>query len=119
VSTLVAGVRSAAGHPSGPQTAADTDMAIDTSLATSAGHQPSGGQWFRKQRTVNPPIVPARYNFLYSSSSRPAGGPCGDPSPPVRRQPGRGVVPAFSVYTPYPGAHLIPRLRHATAKPLR
>ena len=25
----------------------------------------------RKQRTVNPPIVPARYNYLYSSS-RPA-----------------------------------------------
>ena len=38
----VAGVRSAAGHPSGPQTAADTGLAIDTSLAMSAGHQPSG-----------------------------------------------------------------------------
>jgi hypothetical protein len=68
VSTLVAGVRSAAGHPSGPQIAADTGIAIDTSLATSAGHQPSGGRSFRKQRTVNPPITPARYNFLYSSS---------------------------------------------------
>jgi hypothetical protein len=33
---------------------------------TYAGHQPSGGRSFRKQRTVNPPIVPARYNFLYS-----------------------------------------------------
>jgi len=38
VSTLVAGVRSAAGQPSGPQIAADTGIAIDTSLATSAGH---------------------------------------------------------------------------------
>jgi hypothetical protein len=71
VSTLVAGVRSAAGHPSRPQTAADTGLAINTSLATSAGHQPSGGQSLRKQRTVNPLIVPARYNFLYASS-RPA-----------------------------------------------
>jgi hypothetical protein len=51
VSTLVAGVRAAAGHPSGPQTATDTGLAIDTSLATSAGHQPSGGRSFRKQRT--------------------------------------------------------------------
>jgi hypothetical protein len=71
VSTLVAGLRSAAGHPSGPQTAADPDTAIDTSLATSSGHQPYQGQSFRKQRTVNPPIAPTRYNFLYSSS-RPA-----------------------------------------------
>jgi hypothetical protein len=52
-------------------------MAIDTSLATCAGHQPSERQWFRKQRTVNPLIVPARYNFLYSYS-RPA---CGRPPP--------------------------------------
>jgi hypothetical protein len=44
VSTLVAGARWAAGHPSGPQTAADIGMAIDTSLAMSAGHQPSGGR---------------------------------------------------------------------------
>jgi hypothetical protein len=57
VSTLVAGVRSAAGYPSGPQIAADTGIAIDTSLATSAGHQPSGGRSFRKQRTVNPLIA--------------------------------------------------------------
>jgi hypothetical protein len=69
VSTLVAGVRSAAGQPSGLQIAADTSIAIDTSLATSAGHQPSGGRSFRKQRTVNPPI--ARYSFL-DASSRPA-----------------------------------------------
>jgi hypothetical protein len=57
VSTLVAGVRSAAGYPSGPQIVADTGIAIDTSLATCAGHQPSGGRSFRKQRTVNPPLA--------------------------------------------------------------
>jgi hypothetical protein len=39
-------------------------------------------------------------------SSRPAGGPCGDTSPPVRHQGGAGVVPTISVYTPDPGAHL-------------
>jgi hypothetical protein len=90
VSTLVAGVRSAAGHPSEPKIAADTGVAIDTSLATSAGHQPSGGQWFRKQRTVNPPIVPARYNFLQAG---PVGGlrpgshktATGAPAPPSRQ----------------------------------
>jgi hypothetical protein len=73
VSTLVAGVRSAAGHPSEPKIAADTGVAIDTSLATSAGHQPSGGQWFRKQRTVNPLVVPA----VGTSSARPQGRPAG------------------------------------------
>jgi hypothetical protein len=62
VSALVAGVRAAAGHTSGPE------IAADTGLATSAGHQPCGGRSSRKQRTV-PPIVPARYSFLYSSSS--------------------------------------------------
>ena len=36
------------------QIAADTGMAIDTSLATCVGHRPSGGRSFRKQRTVNP-----------------------------------------------------------------
>jgi hypothetical protein len=56
VSALVAGVREAAGHPSGPE------IAADTGLAMRAGHQPSGRRSFRKQRTVNPPI--ARYNFL-------------------------------------------------------
>jgi len=44
VSTLMAGMPSAAGHPSGRQTAADTRMAADTSLVTCAGHQPSGGR---------------------------------------------------------------------------
>jgi hypothetical protein len=75
VSTLAAGVRKGAGHPSGPQIAADTGMAIDTSPATCTGHQPSGRRSFRNQRTVNPLIAPARYNFLYSAS-RPA---CGRP----------------------------------------
>jgi hypothetical protein len=46
-------------------------MATDTSLVTCAGYQPSGRRPFRKQRTVNPLMGPARYNFLYSSS-RPA-----------------------------------------------
>jgi hypothetical protein len=73
VSTLVAGVRSAAGHPSGPHTVADAGMAIDTSPAMSAGHQPSGGRSFRKRRTVNPPIDPARHNFLYRARPAQAG----------------------------------------------
>jgi hypothetical protein len=73
MSTLVAGVQEAAGHPSGPQIA-DTGLAINTTLTASAGHQ-SSGQWsFRKQRTVNPLMVPARYNFLYCSfKAGPAG----------------------------------------------
>jgi hypothetical protein len=66
-------IRSAAGHPSGRQTAADSRMAIDTSLATCAEHRPSGGRSFRTQRTVNPPIAPARHNFLYPSSSHRRG----------------------------------------------
>jgi hypothetical protein len=40
VSALVAGVRAAAGHPSGPE------IAADTGLATCAGHAPSGGRSF-------------------------------------------------------------------------
>jgi hypothetical protein len=71
VSTLVASVREAAGLPSSLQIVADSGMALDISLVTCAGHQLSGQRLFRKQRTVNPPIVPARYNFLYASS-RPA-----------------------------------------------
>jgi hypothetical protein len=58
VSALVAGVREAAGHPSGPE------IAADTGLAMRAGHRPSGRRSSRKQRTVNPLMVPARYNFL-------------------------------------------------------
>jgi hypothetical protein len=69
------GVRETTGYCPGRQIVVDTGMAIDASLATCAGHQPSGGRSlerpFRKQRTVNPLMVPARYNFLYFSS-RPA-----------------------------------------------
>jgi hypothetical protein len=61
----VAGVREATGCPE-RQIAVDTGMAIDTSLAKCAGHQPSGERSierpFPKHRTVNPPI--ARNNFL-------------------------------------------------------
>jgi hypothetical protein len=57
------------------QIAADTGMAIDTSLATCVGHRPSGGRSFRKQRTVNPRTVPARYKVLYSSSRSASGRP--------------------------------------------
>jgi hypothetical protein len=72
VSTPVVGVRSAAGHPSGPQPSPRTPALVtDTSLVRCAGHQPPGRRSFRKRRTVNPPIAPARYDFLYSSS-RPA-----------------------------------------------
>jgi hypothetical protein len=56
----------AAGHLSSWQSAADT------SLATCAGHQPSGQRSFRKRRTVNPLTGPTRYNFFYSSFSRSA-----------------------------------------------
>jgi hypothetical protein len=51
VSALMAGVREAAGHPAGPE------IAADTGLATRAGHQPSGRRSSRKQRTVNPLFV--------------------------------------------------------------
>jgi hypothetical protein len=57
VSTPVAGEREATGYCPGRQSAVDTGMAIDTSLARCAGHQPSGERSlerpFRKQRTVN------------------------------------------------------------------
>jgi hypothetical protein len=75
----------------GPQIGADTGMAIDTSLASYAGHRPSGGWWFRKQRTVNPPMVPARYNFLYASSRparRPPSGPAATGAPASPSAPG-------------------------------
>jgi hypothetical protein len=66
-------VREATGFCPGRQIVVDTGMAIDTGLARCAGHQPSGERSlegpFRKQRTVNPLMVPARYNFLYASSS--------------------------------------------------
>jgi hypothetical protein len=57
-------------------TAADTSMATESSLSACAGHLPSGRRSFRKQRTVNPPTAPARYNFLYPSFQ---GRPCGRP----------------------------------------
>jgi hypothetical protein len=62
MSTPVTGVREATGYCPGCQSAVDTGMAIDTSLARCAGHQPSGERSlerpFRKQRTVNQLIVP-------------------------------------------------------------
>jgi hypothetical protein len=64
LSTLVAGLRSAAGHRPGHQSAADTGMASDTNLATYAGHQLSGRWSFRKQRTVNPRLVTTFLLFL-------------------------------------------------------
>jgi hypothetical protein len=44
---------------------------IPQPTAVGAVVQLSGGRSFRKRRTVNPVMVPARYNFLYFSS-RPA-----------------------------------------------
>jgi hypothetical protein len=73
VSALVATGHRQSGTPSKGSDAADTSMATVSSLSVCAGHLPSGRWSFRKQRTVNPPLVPARYNFLYSSS-RPASG---------------------------------------------
>jgi hypothetical protein len=92
VSTLMVGVRSAAGHLSGRPIAADTGMAIDTSPATCAGHQPSGRRSFQKQRTVNPLMVPARYNFLYSSfQGRPRTAAAGGrPRPAIPDEPNSG-----------------------------
>jgi hypothetical protein len=90
VSTLVAGGRWPDIRPE-HQIAADTSMVTDTSVATYAGHSPSGRWPFRKQRTVNPLMAPACYNFPYS----PQGRPCGRPppaavlAPAARRQPPR------------------------------
>jgi hypothetical protein len=73
------------GHLPRRQTAADTSMATGTSLTPCAGHQPFGRRSFRKQRTVNPLIVPARYNFLYSSSRPPSAAAADwDPDEPRR-----------------------------------
>ena len=51
-------MRETTGYCPGRQIVVDTGMAIDASLATCAGHQPSGERSlerpFRKQRTVNP-----------------------------------------------------------------
>jgi hypothetical protein len=64
----------AAGHLPRRQTAADTSMATGTSLTPWAGHQPFGRRSFRKQRTVNPLMIPARYNFPSLPKAGPAGG---------------------------------------------
>jgi hypothetical protein len=47
-----------------------SSMATESSLSACAGHLPSGRRSFRKQQTVNPPIAPLRYNFLYASFKR-------------------------------------------------
>ena len=89
VATLVTGGREAAGgaaHLSGREAAADTSM------ATYTGHWPSGRRSFRKQRTVNPPIAPARYNFLCSLKAA-----CGRPPYPLAET--AGCVTAVSVGT--------------------
>jgi len=62
------------GHQRGVQqrlpliAAETTSIANCTGLARCAGHRPSRGRSLRKRQTVNPLIVPARYNFLYASS---------------------------------------------------
>jgi hypothetical protein len=48
----------ATGHPSSLQIVADSGMALNISLATCVGHQLSGRDRSKKQRTVNPPLVP-------------------------------------------------------------
>jgi hypothetical protein len=62
------------GHPSRPQMAADSGMALDASVAMCAGYQSPGGRSFRKQRTVNPPIA-----LVTTFSTLPQGRPCGRP----------------------------------------
>jgi hypothetical protein len=56
VATLVTGGREAAG---GAAHLSAREAAADTSMATYTGHWPSGRRSFRKQRTVNPLMVPA------------------------------------------------------------
>ena len=84
VSTLVAGGRTLAGHPSGASDRRGHRHVTAASVATCAGHSPSGRWSFRKQRTVNPLIVPARYDYLYFSS-RPALRPAATPRSSGRR----------------------------------
>jgi len=98
VSTLVAGGRTLAGHPSGASDRRGHQHVTAASVATCAGHSPSGRWSFRKQRTVNPLIVPARYDYLYFSS-RPALRPgsdtavTGEPASPSTRH-GTNLSPA-------------------------
>ena len=65
------------------QIAEDTGMSPPPAWPR-AGHSPSGRWSFRKQRTVKPLIVPARYNYLYISS-RPALRPAATPRSSGRR----------------------------------
>jgi hypothetical protein len=84
---LAAGVRSSAGHSRLGRQPPRTLAWLPPPAWPRAGHCPSGRQSFRKHRTVNPLILPARYNFLYSSFQgrpRPAGPPStnlGSPMP--------------------------------------
>jgi hypothetical protein len=64
---LAAGVRSSAGHSRLGRQPPRTLAWLPPPAWPRAGHRPSGRQSFRKHRTVNPLILPARYNFLYSS----------------------------------------------------
>lgn len=84
VSTPVAGRRTLAGHQPGASDRRGHRHVTAASVATCAGHSPSGRWSFRKQRTVNPLIVPARYNYLYFSS-RPALRPAATPRSPGNR----------------------------------
>jgi hypothetical protein len=77
---------------------AGTGLAADVSLATLAGHRPSGHhpsgrRSFRKQRTVNPPLADCRSTAACPDSLQLPllffqGRPCG--RPPSRRQRGDG-----------------------------
>jgi hypothetical protein len=64
---LAAGVRSSAGHSRLGRQPPRTLAWLPPPAWPRAGHCPSGRQSFRKHRTVNPLILPARYTFLYSS----------------------------------------------------
>jgi len=75
-------------------------MAINTSLATDAGHQLSGEWSFGKQRTVNPLTGPTRYNFLYSLKAGPAGGRLRRPSSRRQRHDGHRRT---GLTLPHPG----------------
>jgi hypothetical protein len=66
-------------------------MVTDTSVATCAGHSPSGRRSFRKQRTVNPLTGPARYNFPYSSSGPALRAASGRPPARQRHDADRGT----------------------------
>jgi hypothetical protein len=71
-------------------TAADTGMTIDTSLATSAGHQPSRRRSFPEAADGQSADRSARYNFLHSSQGRPCGRPAAALAPATTRRGRRG-----------------------------